>query len=179
MFFCLFLTVLRAFSCSSVTLFDKFLGALGKFALLANLSIEMRARSRCASGPASLDSRVLSLSEGRARVSTQVGRALIDCPRWPARLRRTAVGAPAFFPRICSGWGCGLSCSKIPLSCCICEIFILRKIRRTQPANRFVTNFFARIDADTRIFREFSCISRNLSVTVPDQRHFLHFLFFS
>ena len=100
MFFCLFLTVLRAFSCSSVTLFEKFLGALGKFALLANLSIEMRARSRCASGPASLDSRVLSLSEGRARVSTQVGRALIDCPRWPARLRRTAVGAPAFFPRI-------------------------------------------------------------------------------
>ena len=25
-----------------------------------------------------------------------VGRALIDCPRWPARLRRSAVEAPAF-----------------------------------------------------------------------------------
>ena len=137
--------------------------------------------------------RALAPARGLAR-SSLVSR-LWRHPRWPARLRRTAVGAPAFFrssrrgvPPLLSpgvelgrqdGWGCGLSCSKIPLSYCICEIFIVREFRRTQPANRFVINFFAKFDADTRIFREFSRISWDLSVTAPDQLHFLHFLVFS
>ena len=143
----------------------------------ANLGIEMRARCGCASGPASPASRGLCLFEGFARFSAKVGRALFDCPRWPARLRRTAVEAPAFFPRICSGWGRGLSCSKSPLSYCICEIFILRKLRR----------YAARPQLCHRLFRKnrcrytnFSGIFRNFSEFLRDGVRsvtFLHILF--
>ena len=152
----------------------------------------MRASCGCASGPASLGEHwrqpggLLAARWFRLPQSTLVGRhdSVAPLSEHPRFFRESRRGVP---PLLSSGvelgrpdgWGCGLSCSKIPLSYCICEIFIVRKFRRTQPANRFVINLFAKFDADTRIFREFLRISRDLSVTAPDQLHFLHFLVFS